>query len=63
MINSFSSQKNYFKNKSVALVGPSPHLEGKSLGKLIDKYDSVWMNLYENLYFKKTSKIMEKCLM
>jgi len=41
MLNSFSSQKNYFKNKSVALVGPSPHLEGKSLGKLIDKYDIV----------------------
>tara|TARA_A100001515_G_scaffold43035_2_gene33956 strand:- start:111 stop:824 length:714 start_codon:yes stop_codon:yes gene_type:complete len=27
--------------KSVAIVGPSPHLEGQKLGKLIDSYDLV----------------------
>ena len=41
MLDSFDTVKSYFKNKSVALVGPSPHLEGKNLGSLIDKYEIV----------------------
>lgn len=33
--------KNYFENKSIAVVGPSPHLAGLDYGKLIDTYDLV----------------------
>jgi len=32
---------NLFKNKRVVLVGPSPHLLGKNLGKFIDSFDVV----------------------
>jgi len=31
----------YFKNKSVALVGPASHLHGSSLGDYIDSFDIV----------------------
>ena len=31
----------YIRNKKVIIVGPSPHLEGRGLGKLIDSYDVV----------------------
>jgi len=29
------------ENKKVVIVGPSPHLENKRLGSLIDSYDIV----------------------
>ena len=32
---------NLLKGKRVAYVGPSPHLEGKNLGKFIDNHDLV----------------------
>jgi len=31
----------YFKNKTVALVGPASHLSGSSLGNYIDSFDIV----------------------
>ena len=31
----------FFNGKSVALVGPSPHISGKNLGKFIDSFDVV----------------------
>ncbi len=31
----------HFENKKIALVGPSPHLIGKNLGKFIDNFDLV----------------------
>jgi len=33
--------RKYFEGKRVAVVGPSPHLLGKRIGELIDKYDIV----------------------
>ena len=33
--------RNLFNNKRVALVGPSPHILGKNLGKFIDSFDTV----------------------
>jgi len=33
--------KKVFENKRVAIVGPSPHILGKNLGKIIDGYDIV----------------------
>ena len=37
----FRELYSYFKNKSVAIVGPSPHLIGENRGKDIDEYDIV----------------------
>lgn len=31
----------HFKNKKIALVGPSPHLLGKNHGKFIDTFDLI----------------------
>lgn len=43
--NTFSNEicdlKKKLKNKSVAIVGPSPYLEGKKLGKYIDSFDYI----------------------
>ena len=33
--------KNYFENKRIVLVGPSPHLIGKNYGAYIDSFDVV----------------------
>tara|TARA_B100000965_G_C19591860_1_gene758317 strand:+ start:2478 stop:3266 length:789 start_codon:yes stop_codon:yes gene_type:complete len=33
--------KNYFENKRIVLVGPSPHLIGKNYGEFIDDFDVV----------------------
>ena len=33
--------KEIISNKSVAIVGPSPHLEGQGLGIKIDNFDLV----------------------
>ena len=33
--------KDYFENKRVIVVGPSPHLVGKNYGEFIDSFDLV----------------------
>ncbi len=33
--------KNYFEDKKIVIVGPSPHLIGKNYGELIDSFDIV----------------------
>lgn len=44
-----NSLEKLVKNKRVAIAGPSPHLQGKGLGKKIDSYDVV-CRLNEILY-------------
>ena len=34
--------KNYIKNKSLIIVGPSPSLIGKKLGNFIDSFDVIF---------------------
>ena len=46
-VEQFKELEKFFKNKSVAIVGPSPSLEGQNKGSEIDSYDIVckvgWM--------------------
>jgi len=37
----FEAMNSFFKNKRVAIVGPSKSLKGQKLGKTIDNYDIV----------------------
>lgn len=36
-----TAYKNYLRNKSVAIIGPAPSLEKKSLGRTIDQFDII----------------------
>ena len=56
-----------FKDKRVAIVGPSPHLIGKKLGKHIDSYDivcrvnEVCALGYEEDYGTRTDIVFHNC--
>ena len=41
---------NFFKNKSVVMVGPSSYLEGSKMGRIIDSFDVVVRinNIHDN---------------
>ena len=55
------------KDKKVAVVGPSPHLMGSKLGKLIDSYDlvcrinEVHPTGYEEDYGSNTDIVFHNC--
>lgn len=57
----------FLKNKKVAIVGPSPHLIGKGIGKIIDSYDvvcrinEVHPTGFEEDYGNKTDVVFHNC--
>ena len=55
----------FLKDKTVALVGPSPYLRGQGKGQEIDSCDVVVRiqhNIYSEQDFGKRSDIIQSCL-